>query len=161
MGLFQSLFKRCSCGSGLSGETISDYGYNWVGIDISKHMLSVAIEREVDGDLIMGDIGQALPFRAGLFAGAISVSAIQWLCNANTSLQNPIRRIRNFFTNLYSCLSREARAVLQFYPESVNQADLLQTEAMRAGFSGGLIVDYPNSTRAKKYVFNKIYYLHK
>lgn len=31
------------------------------------------------------------------------------------------------------------------------QAQLLTSAAMRAGFSGGLVVDFPNSTRAKKY----------
>lgn len=31
------------------------------------------------------------------------------------------------------------------------QAELLTLSAMRAGFAGGLVVDYPNSTRAKKY----------
>ena len=28
---------------------------------------------------------------------------------------------------------------------------MLTTSAMRAGFSGGLVVDFPHSTRAKKY----------
>jgi hypothetical protein len=27
------------CGSGLSGETITEQGHYWVGIDISSHML--------------------------------------------------------------------------------------------------------------------------
>ena len=31
------------------------------------------------------------------------------------------------------------------------QAQMLSSAAMRAGFSGGLVVDYPHSTRAKKY----------
>lgn len=113
-------------------------------------MLSVAQEREVEGQLVLGDIGCGLPFRSGTFDGAVSVSAIQWLCNADRSSHNPVARIRSFFTSLYACLTRSARAVLQFYPDSVIQADLLQNEAARAGFSGGLIIDFPNSTRAKK-----------
>ena len=28
---------------------------------------------------------------------------------------------------------------------------MITTAAMKSGFSGGLVVDYPNSTRAKKY----------
>jgi 18S rRNA (guanine1575-N7)-methyltransferase len=40
---------------------------------------------------------------------------------------------------------------MQIYPENAEQATLLSEEAMKAGFSGGLVVDYPNSTRAKKY----------
>ena len=30
------------------------------------------------------------------------------------------------------------------------QVELITTQAMKAGFTGGLVVDYPNSTRAKK-----------
>ena len=33
------------------------------------------------------------------------------------------------------------------------QMDLITQQAMRAGFTGGVVVDYPNSTRAKKYVW--------
>ncbi|CAL8084543.1 unnamed protein product [Calicophoron daubneyi] len=138
-------------GSGLSGEVITEEGHIWVGIDISRSMLAVAKEREVDGDLILGDIGYGLPFRSGSFDGAVSISALQWLCSADKAIHNPVLRIRCFFTSLYSCLTRTARAVLQFYPESVAQADLLQSEALRAGFTGGMIIDYPHSTRAKKY----------
>ena len=52
------------------------------GMDISEAMLDVALDREVEGDLCVGDLGQGLPFRAGTFDGAISISAVQWLCNA-------------------------------------------------------------------------------
>ena len=37
------------------------------------------------------------------------------------------------------------------YPENAKQAELLTSAAMRAGFSGGLVVDFPNSAKAKKY----------
>ena len=50
---------------------------NRIGVDISKSMLDVARDREVDGDLILGDLGEGLPFRAGTFDGAISISALQ------------------------------------------------------------------------------------
>lgn len=52
------------------------------GVDISKSMLDVALEREVDGDVCLADMGHGLPFRVGTFDGAISISAVQWLCNA-------------------------------------------------------------------------------
>lgn len=29
----------CSCGSGLSGEALTEAGHHWVGMDISRHML--------------------------------------------------------------------------------------------------------------------------
>lgn len=37
------------------------------------------------------------------------------------------------------------------YPEHAKQAEMLTSAAMRAGFSGGLVVDFPNSAKAKKY----------
>uniref|UniRef100_A0A0X3PWT6 18S rRNA (guanine-N(7))-methyltransferase n=2 Tax=Schistocephalus solidus TaxID=70667 RepID=A0A0X3PWT6_SCHSO len=141
------------CGSCLSGEVLTENGHTWIGIDISAAMLNIARERNCEGDLIMGDIGAPMPFRNGLFDGAISISAVQWLFNSDRADHNPFRRIRTFFASLYACLSRGARAVIQCYPESSQQLDLLQTEAVRAGFTGGLVVDFPNSTRAKKYFF--------
>ena len=45
---------------------------------------------------------------------------------------------------------RGARAVFQFYPENSSQVEMITAQAMKAGFSGGLVVDYPNSTKAKK-----------
>nr|CAG4643426.1 EOG090X0BBW [Ilyocryptus agilis] len=138
------------CGSGLSGETLTDQGHTWIGVDISSAMLNVAKEKEVEGDLILGDLGQGLPFRAGAFDGAISISALQWLCNADQTTHNPAKRLYKFFSSLYSCLSRGSRAVFQFYPENSSQIELITTQAMKAGFTGGLVVDYPNSTKAKK-----------
>jgi 18S rRNA (guanine1575-N7)-methyltransferase len=41
--------------------------------------------------------------------------------------------------------------VLQLYPSGPEQAELITSAALRVGFSGGLVVDFPNSTRAKKY----------
>lgn len=138
------------CGSGLSGECLTDNGHFWMGIDISTHMLDVAVEREVEGDLILTDMGQGMPFRPGMFDGVISISAVQWLCNADKKSHNPAKRMLKFFTTLYACMSRGARAALQVYPENSQQLELLTQQAMRAGFTGGLVVDYPNSTKAKK-----------
>lgn len=138
------------CGSGLSGETLSEQGHTWTGVDISSAMLNVAKEKEVEGDLLLGDLGQGLPFRAGSFDGAISISALQWLCNADQTTHVPSKRLYKFFSTLYSCLSRGSRAVFQFYPENSSQVELITSQAMKAGFTGGLVVDYPNSTKAKK-----------
>ena len=64
----------------------------------------VAREREVDGDVMMTDLGQGLPFRAGAFDGAISISALQWLCNADRKEHVPPKRLYKFFSALYGCL---------------------------------------------------------
>eukprot|EP01137_Pigoraptor_chileana_P012738 Opistho-2@4436 len=138
------------CGSGLSGEELTDAGHYWVGLDISPHMLDVAVERESEGDLFLQDMGQGLSFRAGTFDGVISVSALQWLCNADKKEHVPHKRLLKFFSTLYAAMARGARAVFQFYPQDPEQMEMITAAAMRAGFTGGLVVDYPNSTKAKK-----------
>ncbi|KAJ4907777.1 S-adenosyl-L-methionine-dependent methyltransferases superfamily protein [Raphanus sativus] len=113
-------------------------------------MLNVAVEREVEGDLLLGDMGQGLGLRAGVIDGAISISAVQWLCNADKSSHEPRLRLKAFFGSLYRCLSRGARAVFQVYPESIAQRELILGQALKAGFGGGLVVDYPHSTKKRK-----------
>jgi 18S rRNA (guanine1575-N7)-methyltransferase len=189
------------CGSGLSGEILDEAGYVWAGVDIAPSMLGesarlvphcaiamswmvltrnleVALEREVEGDLFLQDIGQGFGFRPGSFDGAIrcvqdspqsfllhsppllkillptpcSISVLQWLLNAETShpTSSPPHRLTRFFTTLHSALRNPSRAVLQFYPTSDDQIQLITSIAQRAGFGGGLVVDYPNSKKARK-----------
>ncbi|XP_031374582.1 18S rRNA (guanine-N(7))-methyltransferase RID2-like isoform X1 [Punica granatum] len=175
------LLLDIGCGSGLSGETLSENGHVWVGLDISQSMLSklifdflisvvyvfllsglymllhcsppildIALEREAEGDLLLGDMGQGLGLRPGVIDGAISISAVQWLCNADKSSHEPRLRLKAFFGSLYRCLARGARAVFQVYPESIAQRELILSSAMRAGFAGGVVVDYPHSSKSRK-----------
>lgn len=37
------LWHFVGCGSGLSGETLSENGHEWIGLDISQSMLSESI----------------------------------------------------------------------------------------------------------------------
>ena len=145
------LILDVGCGSGLSGDELTDAGHGWVGLDISRSMLDVAVGREVEGDVIQSDMGQGFGFRAGCFDGAISVSALQWLCYSDKSGHRTTRRLTTFFSSLYRCLRRGARAALQVYPENSEQLEAMTTAALRCGFTGGLVVDFPNSTKAKKY----------
>ncbi|XP_025231582.1 probable 18S rRNA (guanine-N(7))-methyltransferase isoform X2 [Theropithecus gelada] len=109
------------CGTGLSGSYLSDEGHYWVGLDISPAMLDEAVDREIEGDLLLGDMGQGIPFKPGTFDGCISISAVQWLCNANKKSENPAKRLYCFFASLFSVLVRGSRAVLQLYPENSEQ----------------------------------------
>lgn len=82
------------CGSGLSGEILTQEGdHVWCGLDISPSMLATGLDRELEGDLMLQDMGTGVPFRAGSFDAAISISAIQWLCNADTSYNDPKQRM--------------------------------------------------------------------
>ncbi|TXG48867.1 hypothetical protein EZV62_024742 [Acer yangbiense] len=171
------LLLDIGCGSGLSGETLSENGHQWIGLDISPSMLDIALEREAEGDLLLKDMGQiaycyvqigdemcvivvwakiegdrmqGLGLRSGVIDGAISISAVQWLCNADKSSHEPRLRLKAFFGSLYRCLARGARAVFQVYPESLAQRELILSSAMRAGFAGGVVVDYPHSSKSRK-----------
>ncbi len=62
---------------------------------------------------------------------AYSVSALQWLCNADKRDHNPKHRLNVFFQSLYNCLNRGARAVLQFYPENPQQMEMVTNSAMK------------------------------
>jgi len=103
------------------------------------------------GDLMHHDMGTGLPFRPATFDACVSISALQWLCYSNSASQIPKRRLVRFFSSLYSILKKSARAVLQFYPETAEQAVLISECATAVGFGGGIVVDYPNSAKAKKH----------
>jgi len=75
-------------------------------MDISASMLDIALARDVEGDLLLADIGQGVPVRPGTFDAAISISAVQWLCNAESSETSPQGRLARFFGGLYASLRR-------------------------------------------------------
>ncbi|KAL7629621.1 18S rRNA (guanine1575-N7)-methyltransferase [Parahypoxylon ruwenzoriense] len=153
-----SLILDVGCGSGLSGEILSSIPseeggpHVWIGMDVSASMLDVALQRDVEGDLLLADIGQGVPFRAGAFDAAISISAIQWLCNAESSDVSPAGRLSRFFNGLYASLKRGGRAVCQFYPKNDEQKKMITTAAVKAGFGAGLLEDDPETKNVKVYL---------
>jgi len=145
------LILDIGCGSGLSGEILTEEGHYWVGLDISRSMLNVAVERECEGELYENDLGQGFNFLPGKFDAAISVSVIQWLCNVDKTGHNAWNRLLKFFTSLFKCLKFGAKIAFQFYPANKEQLEMISNAAIKCGFSGGCVVDYPNSSLAKKY----------
>jgi 18S rRNA (guanine1575-N7)-methyltransferase len=153
-----SLILDIGCGSALSGDILSEVTsseggpHTWIGMDISPSMLDVALQRGVEGDLLLADIGQGIPFRPGTFDAAISISAIQWLCNAESSDVSPEGRLRRFFDGLYAALRRGGRAVCQFYPKNDTQRSMISGAAMKAGFGAGILEDNPGTKNSKLYL---------
>lgn len=160
------------CGSGLSGAILSQHGHSWVGMDISPSMLDIALQRQQQpqieltendandyddadaghGDLFLADMGQGVPFRPGAFDAAISISAVQWLCNADSSAVTVESRLRRFFDTLYVSLKRGGRAVLQFYPKNDTQRTMISQAAIKAGFGAGMLEDDGGTKNAKLYL---------
>ncbi|KYK56072.1 hypothetical protein DCS_08038 [Drechmeria coniospora] len=150
-----SLILDVGCGSGLSGEILSadERGpHTWIGMDVSPSMLDVALQRDVEGDLMLADIGQGVPFRAGTFDAAVSISAIQWLCSAESSEMSPAARLTRFFNGLYASLKRGGRAVCQFYPKNDTQRNMITQAAIKAGFGAGILEDDPGTKNVKLYL---------
>ena len=153
-----SLILDIGCGSGLSGSILSTVPSSeggphiWVGMDISASMLDIALQRDVEGDLLLTDIGQGVPFRAGTFDAAISISAVQWLCNAESSDMRPQDRLAKFFGGLFASLRRGGRAVCQFYPKNEQQKAMVSQAAIKAGFGAGLLEDGAVTKAAKVYL---------
>lgn len=147
-----SFILDVGCGSGLSGEILTENEHTWVGMDVSSSMLAQALERDTEGDMLLADIGQGVPFRAGSFDAAISISAIQWLCNAETSDVSPEGRLKRFFDGLYASLRRGGKAVCQFYPKNTQQRTLISQAAIKAGFGAGILEDDPETKNVKYYL---------
>ncbi|ERS99647.1 hypothetical protein HMPREF1624_03007 [Sporothrix schenckii ATCC 58251] len=133
-------------------EEIGNGPHVWVGMDVSPSMLDVALQRDVEGDLLLADMGQGVPFRAGSFDAAISISAVQWLCNAESSDTSPQGRLSRFFNGLYASLRRGGRAVCQFYPKNDTQRAMITQAAVRAGFGAGILEDDPGTKNMKVYL---------
>lgn len=214
--------------------------FTWLIIHLG--LTDVALDREVEGDLIVGDMGQGMPFRPGTFDGCIRWTTTTCFCWKNdvwfreqllmlllfvllkyfcaaVALQRrqedtqssettlhllqhavldpgedfslagstwgkhpPNWRLRSLPASPRLCfsvkrrpcsfptLSRELTTgevtlltvagtsacpppVLYFtFTRFSLKIELITTQAMRAGFSGGMVVDYPNSSKAKKLV---------
>jgi 18S rRNA (guanine1575-N7)-methyltransferase len=151
--LNEKLILDLGCGTGMSSETMRENGITFIGSDLSEAMLREGTERGFTegGDFLVSDMGCSMSFRDGIFDGAVSISALQWLLNADGGEKyEPYKRLKILFTSLRRVLKRGARAVFQFYPESVEQVEMITSCAMRCGFGGGVVVDFPHSTRAKK-----------
>ncbi len=155
-----SLILDVGCGSGLSGAILSSPTahasgpHAWVGLDVSPAMLEVALRGDAEGDLLLADAGQGVPFRAGSFDAAVSISAVQWLCRAESSDEGsrPEAKLARFFGGLYASLRRGGRAVCQFYPRDERQRDMICRAAVKAGFGEGLMVDDPGTKNEKTYL---------
>jgi 18S rRNA (guanine1575-N7)-methyltransferase len=146
------------CGSGLSSTAT---GTLFIGLDISLPMLYLAQSKSSHALLACCDFGQGIPLRTCYFNAAISVSAVQWLCdrhqqqqdddNNNNTATTPNSKIRTFMHSLHSILLPNTKAVLQVYVEDDNQAAQLINGALLAGFLAGFYVGFPHPNPAKKY----------
>lgn len=146
------LILDIGCGTGISGSVLTENNLNWIGVDVSRDMLNICKEKNESNCIIRCDMGEGLCFQPGTFDGIISVSALQWLFQSYKNSQIPKKRIRLFFTSLYSVCKADTKCVLQFYLKNKKDIDFLKNEALRAGFYGGINIDKPNTKHMKQYL---------
>ena len=150
------LLLDAGCGSGLSTAAAAAAGHAVVGCDLSAAMLGRAVSAApaARGLVWRGDLGQAPPLRpgGGLFDGALSVSAIQWL--APSSCSGGTARLDAFFGGLAAALVPGAGAVLQFYPRSDGDALAVLAAARGAGLdASALFADVPHAKGGARKTF--------
>ncbi|KAH0789550.1 putative 18S rRNA (guanine-N(7))-methyltransferase [Histomonas meleagridis] len=156
-GDYPRLIADVGCGLSVSGEVINNSGNFWVGVDILRSMFFSPylehIMRPMDSpnSYVRCDIGEGMPFRPGVYDGAIGIDVLQWLFSVFPGCDPVPKRIRTFFETLHGCLACGARAVFNFHPKSPEQAEMLSTIATKCGFGGGIHIENPNSNAAKEH----------
>lgn len=152
-----ALILDIGCGSGISSEQLLDAGNRVVGVDISREMLALAQKRmeSIEYEHATGqslcdfgavDIGQGLPFRTASFDYAVSVSVLQWLL----AREDGKKQLNAFFYTLYDVLKSEGMAVLQYYPETDKDVQMVMQAARKNGFAGGTLQENTESKKKKK-----------
>lgn len=137
------------CGSGLCGRVLSDRDIPWVGADVSEHMLGLARERPTCcGKIMQLDCftESALPFRNACFCGAVSVSAVQWIC----AQHHPEAKALSFMREMYRILREGSFFIAQVYVHTGEHIQVLCRAASRAGLVGGIYTSFPHTSKAKK-----------
>lgn len=76
-----------------------------------RHASPVSQPSTGKGLVFHSDMAQGLPLKADSIDGAVSISAVQWLCH----LPSPKFALGRLFRDLYSCLKPGCKAVLQLY----------------------------------------------
>lgn len=86
-------------------------GYNKLNHRNAAPHIAMSHPSAGKGLVFHSDMAQGLPLRAGSIDGAVSISAVQWLCH----LPSPKLALARLFTDLYRCLKPGCKAVLQVY----------------------------------------------
>lgn len=117
-----------------------------IGLDISWDMLSLT---QPDHSFFLSDIGTPWPLADDSIDYAISASVVQWLFHSYKKEDEPLERIRMFFSELHRVVKHSS--VLQFYTTE-KQTGIFLKMAKRVGFKGGMQIDGEGTKKEKKYL---------
>ncbi|MEX2684450.1 MAG: class I SAM-dependent methyltransferase [Candidatus Sigynarchaeota archaeon] len=142
------------CGNGFSTEIAIETGFLLVvGIEISLDMLLL---RHLSNSVVQADMAR-MPFRNGIFSFVISISAMNFLSQdiEDTTLARGVYDA--FARQLYALLVPGGRGVVEFYPKSPAELDVItRAFGSRSGFQGFLVIDKPGTRKEQKFlIFRK------
>lgn len=123
------------CGTGYSTAVLAEHGFDVVGIDPNGKMVKKAKSHGLN--CTIGSF-EDIPFSDLSFDAVVSISSLQW-ADAKKAAKEVSRVLR------YT-----ARAVMQFYPESDEDAMRVARAFAREGFEAKLAIDLPGNPKKRK-----------
>lgn len=135
LGLTKGKVIDIGCGTGYSTCVLVKKGFDVVGIDPNKNMIEKARERGLD---CREGSFEKIPFKDREFDALISVSSLQW-ANYKKAAKETNRVMKN-----------ASKGVMQFYPDSDEDALRAAKAFAKEGFKAQLVIDNPNNPKKKK-----------
>jgi len=135
------------CGTGFSMQAIKDNGFEVQGIDISQPMINIAKKK---GFKVKKADFSNIPFEDKTFDGIISISALQWI--TGKSYSEVIEHFNKTAREFYRVLKKKGKAVIQFYPKTEEEFNIVIESFKKAGFSILIAEDFPNTKKRKRYL---------
>ncbi|MDD4983849.1 MAG: methyltransferase domain-containing protein [Candidatus ainarchaeum sp.] len=135
------------CGTGNTLEVFEESEFNCVGLDISKEMLKFAKEKGFKTK--QGSITELHKFfPISKFDFVISISALQWLKEK--------KEYQKAISSISWVLKKNGKCVIQFYPGTEKELELVRNVILDAGYTLETIIDNPDNPR-KRLVFLVFY----
>ena len=143
------IFLDIGCGTGYSSHVILSTSARVIGVDFSQDML-IQCPRDPHLHLIHGDM-RALPLRSRSVNHVISISALNFSTEGARSRKQMLAQIHTVLSGMSQILDSRGRAVVEFYPTSLEET--LFHEVLRSlPFQGGFLILQPKTKKEKKYL---------
>jgi len=142
------------CGNGFSTEIAMQAGFPIVvGVEISLDMLEL---RHLPNPVVQADMAR-MPFRDGAFSFVISISAMNFLSQDIEDATLARQVYDAFARQVHALLMPGGRGVVEFYPKSRAELDVItRAFGTLSGFQGFLVIDKPGTRKEQKFlIFRK------
>ena len=148
LGIDKGTVLDAGCGTGFSLQVLEEHGFECIGIDISQPMLDIARRK---GFRVRRADFTKLPFKDRTFDAIVSISSLQWVYGK--SYDDVIGKYSRVAKEFHRVLKKNGKAVVQFYPKTEKEFDIVVKEFKSAKFKVTIAIDYPETKkRTKKFI---------